>query len=130
VVGGGNCAERDLTLGRRERGDCRGSIFGLVSFAGPGITMTALESEAAMAARADAERSDDARGGGSGGACPSDTKDVDDVALLSAAGSSDTDDDDDDLLSVACPSDTRDVDDGILSADPPSEASDVDETIF
>jgi len=90
--------------------------------------MTALESEAAMAARADAERSDDARGGGSGGACPSDTKDVDDVALISAAGSSD--EVDDDLLSVACPTDTNDVDDGILSADPPSEASDVDETIF
>ena len=82
--------------------------------AGPGITMTALESVAAMAARAEAERSDDARGGGNGGACPSDTRDVDDVACMSAAGSSDSDDDDD----------------AILSVDPPSETSDVDETIF
>ena len=83
-----------------------------------------------MAARAEAERSDDARGGGNGGACPSDTKDVDDVARISAAGSNEIDDVDDDLLSVACPSDNEDVEDAILSVDPPSEASDVDETNF
>jgi hypothetical protein len=92
--------------------------------------MTAFESEAAMAARADAERRDDALGGGSGGACPTDTRDVDDVARISAAASNETDDVDDDLLSVACPSDNEDVEDANLSVDPPSEASDVDETIF
>ena len=84
-----------------------------------------------MAARAETERSEDARGGGSGGGCPSDTKDVDDVASVPLAGSSDTDDTEDAaFLSTVCSSDTKGVVDTVSSFDPPNETSDVDETIF
>lgn len=90
-----------------------------------------MKSEAAMAARAEAERSEDARGGGSGGGLPSDTKDADDVGSIPPAGSSDTDDiADAAFLSVVCASDTEDLVDTVSSVNPSNETSDVDETIF
>ena len=90
-----------------------------------------MVSEAALAARAEAERSEDARGGGSGGGCPSAIENVDDIASIPPAGSSDTDDTEDAaFLSTVCSSDTKGVVDTVSSFDPPNETSDVDETIF
>lgn len=72
------------------RGDCGSSVFGLAT----SFTVTGME---ALAARAAAERSEDALGGGSGGACPSETRDVEDVFFFS--------------VGAGCGSDDSDVDD-------------------
>lgn len=131
--GGGNWAERDLTRGWRVRGDCGGSFLSPIVFVGPGMMITSVEAAAEFAARAEAERSDDARGGGSGGACPSDIKDVDDD-VLSVAGTSDIEEvvdvDGITFASVIDASEADDVDETGLSACPDNETNDVDETIF
>jgi hypothetical protein len=113
-VVGGVWAERDLTRGWRVSGRFEGSIRGLIT-----STTGADVAAAEMAARAEAERSDDALGGGRGGACPIEASDDDDDALLSGMADSS--------------SEAKDVVDAAFwstATQSPSEIKDVEDTTF
>jgi len=111
---GGSWAERDRTRGRRVSGDCNGSIFGLV------CSVPEVDGDGEFAARAAADRSDDALGGGRGGACPNEGKDVDDGCFVPMA--------------IGASTDVKDVDDASPSSednrDCSSETNDVVDTIL